>query len=225
VYVISRIIIAACLIGAGVAVEAQTTVSVQLPPDARHQAQVFEDSLRSAIVTAGRNLLERARQVVPDIMLRFEQEPAIFSTWMPKGDGLVVFVEVPGIEATSAQLWQAYRQLAMRNVGNGGSPSRTAPGTPSDPVVPPMTSPEQEYSEFTRQALMSAVLDNAFGLPLKDGQTLTIVVGVINDGPSTSLANVPKRLYLSIKGEDLVALKQGRITRDEAKSRITESRY
>jgi hypothetical protein len=225
VYVFSRIIITALLIGAGAAVEAQTTVTVQLPADARHQAQVFEDSLRSAIVTAGRNLLTRAREVVPDIMLRFEQEPAIFSTWMPKGDGLVVFVEVPGIEATTAQLWQAYRQLGMRNIGGGATPARPAPPAPPDPVVAPMTSPEQEYSEFTRQALMSAMLDNAFALPLKDGQTLTIVVGVINDGSSMSLTNVEKRLYLSIKSEDLVALKQGRITRDEAKSRIAESRY
>jgi len=39
------------------------------------------------------------------------------------------------------------------------------------------------------------------------------------------LAEPARMLYLRIKGEDLIALRQNRITRDEAKKRILEKRY
>ena len=88
-----------------------------------------------------------------------------------------------------------------------------------------MSNPEKEYSEFTRQALVDTMLDNAFALPLKEGQTLTVVVGVAGNVPTTAIAEIPRKLYLTLKSEDLLALRQNRITRDEARSRISESRY
>ena len=206
---------------------AQTLVPAELPADARHQADVFSDSLRAAVINAGRQLADRAKQVVPDIILRFEREPAIFDSWMPTGEGVTFVVDVPPIEATGVQLFGVYQRLmATRNVGNGnGSGPVPTPVVPRDPVVPPMTDPEREYSEFTRQALVDAMLQNAFALPLKEGQRLTVIVGEIQTGRSTATTEVRKRLYLTIASEDLTALKQGRITKDEARTRIQERRY
>jgi hypothetical protein len=221
--VIARII-AIILVGSlGASASAQTLVQVDLPPDARHQADVFSDSLRAAVINAGRQLADRARQVVPDILLRFETEPAIFGTWMPRGEGVTFVVDVPAIEATSAAVWHMAQRIS-RPTGNGAA-APPNPVIPPDPVVPPMTNPELEYSEFTRLALVDAMLQNAFALPLKDGQSLTVIVGVIDTGRSTATTQVLKRLYLTIKGEDLAALKAGRITKDEARKRIQEFRY
>jgi hypothetical protein len=210
----------------GVPVGAQTLVQAELPPDARRQVDVFSGSLRAAVINAGQQLADRAKQVVPDIILRFETDPAIFGAWMPKGEGATFVVDVPAIEATSAAVWHLYQQRNNRPVagGNAAAPAVT-PVVPPDPVVRPMTSPEQEYSEFIRQALVDAMLQNAFAIPLKDGQTLTVIVGVIDTGRSTASIEVRRRLYLTVKSEDLTALKQGRITRDEARKRIQEFRY
>jgi hypothetical protein len=69
------------------------------------------------------------------------------------------------------------------------------------------------------------MLDNAFALPLKDGQTLTLVVGVAGGPPTAEISQTPRKLYLTMKSEDLTALRQDRITRDQARTRISESRY
>jgi hypothetical protein len=163
--VIARNIFAVVLVASvSASAGAQTLTQPDMPPDARQQVDLFSASLRAAVVNAGRQLATRAQQVVPDIVLRFEQDPAVLGTWMPRGEGAVFVVDVPAIEATSAQLWDVYRRLG-RPVGNG----TVAPPPPPpvvDPVIPPMTSPEQEYSEFTRQALVEAMLQNAFALPL-----------------------------------------------------------
>jgi hypothetical protein len=139
------------------------------------------------------------------------------------------FVEVPGIEATSAQMWQLSLQMQMQRqnprMGNPAQPVLPPP-PPIDPNgAPRMSNPEKEYSEFTRQSLVDTMLDNAFGLPLKEGQTLTVVVGVADDVPTTAIAATPRKLYLTMKSEDLLALRQGKITRDEARALIKESRY
>lgn len=221
---ITSVILVATL---GASAGAQTLVPTELPADARHQVDLFSDSLRAAVVNAGRQLADRARQVVPDIRLRFENDPAIFGNWMPKGEGFMFLVDVPAIDATSEQLWDVYRRIPRpaQTVGNGTAAPVVTPVVPPDPVVPPMTNPEREYSELIRQALVDAMLQNAFALPLKDGQTLTVIVGEIETAPSTTIAEVRKRLYLTITSEDLTALKQGRITKDEARKRIQERRY
>jgi hypothetical protein len=88
-----------------------------------------------------------------------------------------------------------------------------------------MTDPQQEYAEFTRQALMDAMLDQAFALPIREKQTLTVSVRTVSPMPANPLDPIQRRLYLQMKGEDQLALRQNVITRDEAKKRILESRY
>jgi hypothetical protein len=54
---------------------------------------------------------------------------------------------------------------------------------------------------------------------------LVIVAGGMTGGPINPLSPDERKLVLRMKGADLIALRQGRITRDEAKQRILESRY
>ncbi len=199
--------------------------------------QAFENNLRVAIERAGAQLGERARQVVPDISLRFETQPKVTGFVLPEGEGILFAIEVPGIEGSSVMLWEMSRRMAQNpnaqnpnlpRMGNGVNPPN--PASPSMPVPAGVvgvmiTNPEQEYSEYTRQALLDAMLDQAFALPLKENQTLTLSVGVAEVAPANPLAAIPRRLYLRLKGEDLLALRQNRITRDEAKKRILEFRY
>jgi len=217
-----RIIILATIVAAGSAVYAQTPSAAQVPPEALHQAKVFETSLKAAIEKAAGQLADRAKDVVPDISLSFET--AIRVNHAVLQTGVVYFVEVPGIEATRMQLWDLSRRMSENpRVANPVRPGSVAPAIVPGPTM--MTDPIKEYSEFTRQALVDAMLDNAFALPLKDGQTLTLVVGVAGGPPTAEISQTPRKLYLTMKSEDLTALRQDRITRDQARTRISESRY
>lgn len=223
-------IVVVTLFGAAGAAAAQTPMPAQVSQETLRQVQVFEVTLRAAVEKAGAQVGELAKQAVPDIMLRFETQPRVTGVILPEGEGVLFLVEVPGIEGTSAALFELSRRMAQ----NGTSPLTRTTGTPvaTPPVAPPavaagalLTNPEREYSEFARQALMDAMLDYAFALPLKDTQSLTLSVGVASVEAANPLAPIPRRLYLRLKGEDLMALRQNRITRDQAKTRIMEFRY
>jgi hypothetical protein len=149
---------------------------------------------------------------------------------LPQGEGLEFIVDVPGIEPRSASQWELMRLMGSRpelsgpgtRVSGGAAPNPVpTPSSTGDSVL--MTDPEKEYSAFAREALINAMLDNAFSLPLKEGQSLTLIVGNGNMGlPADPLAPTTKMLYLRVKGEDLQALRQNRITRDQAKKLILQ---
>lgn len=202
---------------------AQTTVDPQVSADELRQVAVFEASLRTAIEQAASKLGERARATVPDVKLQFEANPYAQGYIMPGGEGVWFVVEVPGIEATSRMLYEAYLKMIEQQQQNPNAP-RVGGTTPPTITVPAGSAaePEKLYAEFARQALVDAILDRAFTLPLKEGQALTISVG---DGSPSNQLNPAKRLYLTIKAEDLIALRQNKITRDEARTKIIEKRY
>jgi hypothetical protein len=227
--VLIRSIVIVSVLGVASAAAAQTPMEAQVTQETLRQVQGFENSLRAAIEKAGAQLFERARDVVSDINLRFETQPRIVGIVLPESEGLLFMVDVPGIEATSAKLWEMSRNLAqpmnpvLPRVGNPVPPVPPASGAGAGAA--PFSNPVQEYSEYTRQALLDAMLDFAFALPVRENQNLTLSVGVASVGPANPLAPIPRRLYLRLKGEDLIALRQNRITRDEAKKRIREFRY
>lgn len=209
---------------------AQTLADPQITPDALRQVRSFEDTLRKAIVTAGGQVGDRARAVVPDVKLRFEADPYVKGIILPTGEGIVFTVEVPGIEATSVMMYEQMARILQQQQNQGfmgvGNP-RTGPPTTPAPPPPPIGSPldpAAAYQEFTRQALIDAILDSAFTLPLKEGQSLTVTAGTLDPNPD-QLGPILRRLYLTIKADDLMALRQNRITRDEARTRIIEKRY
>jgi hypothetical protein len=93
------------------------------------------------------------------------------------------------------------------------------------PVADPTFNPEQEYAIFMHDSLVGAMLDNALALPIAPNQSLTVIVSTGANVPVDPMAPPIKKLHLVLKGEDLLALRQNRITRDEAKKRIIEKRY
>lgn len=232
----SRLILTVIALGAsgGVAI-AQTPVAIQIPAEDQSKVQTFEASLRAAIVSAGGQLAKRAREVVQDIVLQFESEARIQGLFLPDGEGLQFFIDVPGIQPGAAAMWQLGRVINDRrdtlNAANPGGTGTARVGAPATTTTPDpnsvlMTDPIAEYSRFTHDALVDTMLDNAFALPIKPGQTLTLIVGNGTVGlPRNPLAPPEKLLFLRIKGEDLLALRQNTITRDEAKKRIRQWAY
>jgi len=224
--VVIRVLVAAAVIAASGAGAAQTVVTTQLPADTAHQVRVFETSLRAALERASQQLAGRAREVVPGIDLQYLTPPRATGIVMPQGEGLVFLIEAPALEVTSVSLWQMSRRLSLSKIGNPtGSPDRVVPtNVPTEnvaPPSPPITNPEREYSAYVRQALIDAMLDNTQALPITETQTLTLVeAGRV---PANPLEPPARKLYLQMKGEDLLALRQNRITREEAKKRILET--
>jgi hypothetical protein len=226
-----RAITAFVIVGAGISVGAQTPQSIQMSSADQSQLQAFENSLRVAIAKAGSQLAARARQAAPNIQLQFESEARIKAMMLPDGEGIQCFVDVPGIRPDSVVQWEISRLLntqrrqpdSARPVGVGTVAS-AATSDPADPVL--MTDPVREYSGFAHDALVEAILDGASSVPVKSMQMLTLIVGDGTSGlPSNPLAEPPRLLYLRIKGEDLIALRDTRITREEAKKRIRQWVY
>ena len=193
---------------------AQTAVEPQVQPETLRQVQNFESLLVSAVNQAATKVTDRALKAVQQITLRLEATPVAKGYVLPTGGGMFFTVEVPGIEATLQLLWSQYRQMQPTPTTRLSNP------VPADP--PMMTNPGKEYSEYTREAIVDAMLD-AITLPLKEGQALTVSVGSTPD-PANPMASA-RRLYLTLKAEDLIALRANRITRDEAKAKIVEQRY
>jgi hypothetical protein len=220
-----RVLVAAVvIIGASGAGAAQAVVTTQeVPPETTQQVRAFETSLRAALERASQKLASRAREVVPDIELQYLTPPRATGMVLPQGE-LVFLVEAPAIEATSAALWQALRRLGLSKIANPVGPERIGPTTTDgvSAVAPPapMTNPEREYSAYVKEALIDALLDHTLGLPITGTQTLTLVEA--GGLPTNPLAAPPRKLYLQMKGEDLLAVRQSRITREEAKKRILE---
>ena len=221
----TRALIFTIATGLAVPAWAQLVDPSPLQPDIRFQVQVFEVNLRSAVQRGGQQLAKRAREVRPDVSLQFAADPIVRGVILP-GYGPVFDVQIPEILDTGLELW---RILASRGVPPGVRPPAeagrvNAAGTTVVAPDPPFD-PDKEYTTFMRQALIDAMLDNALALPMTEGQMLTIIAGGISGGPANPLGAEERKLILRIRGEDLTALRQGRITRDEAKQRILESRY
>jgi hypothetical protein len=225
-----RTFAATALLAASAPAFAQTKVESTIPAETRRQVQIFVASLRTAVEGATEQLGERAREVVPDIQMYYQTALRVESYILPTGAGYVFVVDPPLIDASSALLWMVNRRFPKP--GTAASPVRPVAGgsgatsPPEGPAVAaaPMTNPDQEYSRFTYEAVIAAMLDNALALPVADGQTLTVVVRTGESQPNP-LAPAVRNLYLTFKAEDMQALRQSRITREEARARIIEKRY
>jgi len=225
----SMLIVTVVMAGAAASALAQTTVTFQVNADTESRVQGFDSALRAAIVKAGGQLAERARQVAPNIQLQFESDARIKGIVLPEGEGIQFFIDVPGIRPDTVGQWELSRLLNSRSepvvpVANGNATRVPHPAGPTDSVL--MTNPVKEYSDFTHDALVDTMLDNGFMLPLASGQSLTLIIGNGTSGLlQNPLAEKPKLLYLRVKADDLIALRQNRITREEAKNRIRQWVY
>jgi len=200
----------------------------------RQRADVgtFEIVLQRAIERAVLQTSQWAQQAVPDVMIS-APEPVVHG--IPVGDASITFnVEVG--QMLGVNLWQLMHQRlqpqppdpsagTVQRVGAVGAQivqgdSSTAPG-------PRVTTDDvgKQWSEYVRQAVIDAILDNSGVLQLKDEQMLAVAVIPAGVTGPPSYRNSSATLILSIKGTDLEQLRQGKISRDEAKRRIIETHF
>lgn len=202
----------------------------------RAEVRNYEIALKQAADGAGQKLAVWAQQVVPNVMLSLAAENVV--TGLPLPDSSFMFeVRMAEIMPISLEIFGANRQrkpvpplirqgAPAQPVGNSAEPIGKAQGgdtilqmADSDPVV--------VYSEYVRQALIDALLDSSTLLPsLREGQWLSVASVPVNVAVTNTLyLNPSRKLILSIKAEDLLQLRQQKITRDQAKDRIVEVRF
>jgi hypothetical protein len=207
---------------------AQQAVSTAAPDTARSQVEGFELSLRGAIDAAAGKLSARVREAFPgqDFVLQYQAQPIISSVVLPDV-GPVFHVLIPAIEDLSLKIFamNARRPSPGQPVANPNGRVPTTGVLTPEPTGTPMMNPDQEYTTLVRASLIDAILDHALSLQVPPAQNLTVIAGELPTQPLSPFDQRSRMLILQIKGEDLTALKQDRITRDEAKTRIKESRY
>ena len=211
---------------------AQTRVQKEIPGQTQQQVTVFEAAIRSAVEKATGSVADRAREITPDIVMRYQVGLEIRSFIMPTDGSYVFVVDPPIIESTFfllTEVNQRFPRASMRNTasttGAATPPPATSPATTPPAAPPPILNLAAEYANFVHEGVVTAMLDNALSLPITDAQTLTVIVSTGAAPQMNPLAPRDRKLHLVLKGADLIALRQNRITRDEARKKIEESRY
>jgi hypothetical protein len=82
------------------------------------------------------------------------------------------------------------------------------------------------YTTEVKNALIKAVLDQGVAIPLAADQWLTVAARG-SEAPRTQIIGDQgvATMYLTIKGQDLQALRAGQISREEARKRIQERHF
>jgi hypothetical protein len=202
----------------------------------KNNVRTFEMALKTAVETAGMRLAQWASQQAP-VPMAFAQDPSVRSVAL-LDDSLVFHVDVAEIVPTSLALFGRYQQMppaaraGAARVGNtppaGMVPPESAgPGkAPGGEMASLNMTPDAYYTSLVRDALIDTMLDSSGVLPLKAGQTLTVACIPVDVAVTNSLNRNPSRqLILTIKGEDLVALREGKLSREDAKQRIIDRRF
>lgn len=200
--------------------------------------RTFEIALKTAVENAGMQLAQWASQQAP-VPMAFAQDPSVRSVAL-LDDSLVFHVDVAEIVPTSLVLFSRYQQMPLgaRAGGAGGSrvgntpppglepPGSVGSGKAPDGMASLNMTPDAYYTTLVRDALINTMLDSSGVLPLKAGQTLTVACIPVDVAVTNTLNRNPSRqLILTIKGEDLVALREGKLSRDDAKQRIIDRRF
>ena len=186
--------------------ELQAGNILPIPDETRRQVVGFEHGLRGAIDRAAADLNKRLKEAVPEIeyQLQFQAQTIVNGVVLPDGDAMFL-VLIPAIEQTGVKILQA--NPYVRRLSNNA---------PLDPNA--------EYTRFARLALIDAVLDSGMSLTLPADKKLTVIAGELL--PQANPFNQKsKQLILQITGADLLALRENRLSRDDAKARIKENRY
>ena len=231
------------LSGLGIVLLSATTAAAQsgVPAEnpAKSQAFLFERALRSAIEVGGQRLAQQALVIVPDLTL-MASEPAVVRGVKLTGYGFMFDVQAPNITST-LMVWDMMRQqrpatpegrpgqVDARQIASEGRVAATGPVAPDPMVTSPAAAPfdaNRAYTNHIREALIDAVLDSSTVLQLAPDEKLTVVASGIDQPNSNPLYRASEgKLVLTIKASDLIEFRQGRLTREQAKERITQERF
>jgi len=198
----------------------------------KYQMSQYETALRGAVLRAGQQLSERANSIVPGVQLSLESEPIV--RFVPTPEGPVFDVQIPRLLDTGPSIMRMYQARPPQPTSPAVPVAQTPDRVTGAGVVQPdpMTNspvqnfdPDRDYSAFAREALIDALIDNSGAVPLKEGQRLEIVATGLDIFPNPIAPETSRRLILVVTAADLVEYRQGKISRDEVKGRIKESRY
>jgi hypothetical protein len=81
------------------------------------------------------------------------------------------------------------------------------------------------YRENVRLALIDAILNSAGVLNVRDTETVAVSAAGMGQSAAYRLNQRSARVTLYIRGADLTALREGRLTREQARARITEKSF
>jgi hypothetical protein len=239
-----RVIIVGAALALAAPVWSQPVSPTPQDDPAKPQVVMFELGLKNAVELGGQKLAERVSAMYPGLYLSSDGSPVVHGV-VVRQLGLYMFtVRVPDILETSLQMLSMMRggmrpplPMPARSVGTQpvaveGRTNATGGGVAPDemrvsPVVgSPDFEPDGEYRAQVKAALTSAMLDNSRALPLDADDTLMVVATGADSGAASPLYRpVSKQLILTIKSSDLSAYREGRITREEALRRISETHF
>jgi hypothetical protein len=191
---------------------------------AKLQAFRFEAMLRTAIEMAGQRLAQQARLVAPDLTLQVS-EAAVARGVKLSAYGFYFDVQAPDITSQMI-VWDMQRGPRPQNARamtpvSGGAEQPTSSSTP---VV--NFDPDQAYTTYVKEALIDSVLDDSSALTIAPTEFLTVAVsGIDPPTPNVLYRRSIDKLVLTIRGADLIDFRQGRITREQAKERMTQERF
>lgn len=218
-----RVLVAAATVG--IFLPAIARAQGPEPPEnpARTQAFVFERALRGAVELGGQQLAKRALVLFPEFILSTEE--ATVRGVKLGGYGFYFDVQVPDIQSTTIVLDM---MAARQRRGGPSQPVSAMGGVTDDPmtVAAPVFDTNREYSAYVRAALIDALLDSSGVLLMSAEERLTVAVsGIERRGPNPLYRPDSGKLVLTLSAADLLDLRQGRITREQAKERIVVERF
>jgi len=203
---------------------------------ARFQIRQYEIALKAAVLHAGEQLAARAAQIVPGVQLAPANEPVV--RFVPTPEGPVFDVQIPLLLDAGPVIMKMLQQSQRPSPSSPAITVAQPQAQPADRVsssgvvtADPMTKPpvqnfdpDHEYTDFARNALIDALLDNSSAVPLKTGERLEIAASGLEISRGLLYPDNSRKLMLVITAADLQEFRQGKITREEAKTRIKEER-
>src|SRR4029453_9692149 len=141
----------------------------------------------------GTNLSAWAQKIAPEVYLVRAAAPVVTSIVQPD-NSLSFDIRIAEILPSSVNLFNYYVQnpapqspaQQAANASNMPPPGSSVVPPPPAPAAPPPTSvkgslnPNQQYSDYVRDAIIDAIVDAAIMLPIAEGQTLTVHSSPVN---------------------------------------------
>lgn len=139
--------------------------------------------------------------------------------------GYFFFLRVPGMRGSVlySPAWQQRLragQAQAQNVSDTGSPLPAPP--PVAPVdVSVLNDPEAAYVRAIRTALIDAMLENSSALRVSPDQVLTVAARKDTNPNPLDPTDAVRTMTFTVRGSDLEAFRQGRLTLEQARALVT----
>jgi hypothetical protein len=231
------------------AVPAEAQAQVPAPTPTPRQMVTFEAILIEAVRSGAVELRKLAGFNAPDLVL---SDPVEATGFQLPDYGVLFHVRVPGISSELALLLRLQSVRNARQLAGAPQAQTQAPGNnlkqtmgarvggepgqqvalqvpPPSPFIDPdmLTDPDAVYTREVKSALIEAMLDYGPTLRIAAGGNL-IVAARDNARPDPQRPGDQfdyQTVEFRVSAGDLIALQQGKITREEARKRVTVREY